>query len=322
MIKDMKVDPKFTKLIQDWLNKEPKEPADALGGAQLLYRINPRNVMYRRFIQLAVSRPERIMPKIEYELKNHLKYRLDGLTLEEVNRLDREVIPEASKIIENGQPDVTPSDTSETPENTDTPDTPETPDSPKTEPSENLPRLGRRADHEQLPEEIKKLWEDNGRLYKDIKAVFEELKSMEDLPSCQRYDKLQLLASMDKRYLKQMQQYDEYDASKGNEQAAAEKEQKPADPVKSARSYISKNTAKLAALYGKAHQDGASVEDWNAYQEFLWLMQARVNTLIAADVVTDKMRDSLIGIGIVFETPVPLEDKADEQADTAAEAAG
>ena len=99
----MKVDPKFTKKIQDWLNKEPKEKEDALTGAQLLQQINPRNAMYRRFINLSIQRPLQILPKIIYELKTHLKYRVDGLTLEEVNRLDREVVPGADYCAGSGR---------------------------------------------------------------------------------------------------------------------------------------------------------------------------------------------------------------------------
>ena len=320
----MKVDPKFTKKIQDWLNKEPKEKEDALTGAQLLKQINPRNAMYRRFVNLSVQRPLQILPKIIYELKTHLKYRLDGLTLEEVNRLDREVVPVAVKIIAKGKP-AADEDTLLTDEKGQTIEPAKVILSPIISPDDRkanvVKQLGRRADHEQLPDDIKALWDNNGNLYKDIKSTFEELKSMEDLPSCQRYDKLQLLASMDQKYFRQMKEYDDYVINPENEQKKDDAEQKKEVKitVPSARSYISKYQAKLADLYKAAHVDGASVKDINAYQDLVIKIQARVNVLIAANEMTDKMKESLSVIGVAFDTPVPDESKA---ASDSAETAG
>ena len=306
MIENMKVDPKFTKKIQDWLNIELKSNDDIADGAQLLFRINPRNVAYRRYLQLAVQRPKSIVGKIEYELKIHLKYRLDGLTLEQVNRLDREVIPSAEKILSAGQPE----------------DGTETVDS---EQPANILRLGRRQDHDQLPDEIKQLWEDNGKLYKDIKATFEELKSMEDLPSCQRYDKLQLLASMDKRYMSQMEKYDAFDNTPTKPatptEPASPKDSESNSSILSARSYISKNTEKLASLLSAAAKEGTA-EAFAAANKLRESMQERVNILLAADMVTDKMRSSLLDLGIVFEPseeqPTSPSEESNDQSDTAA----
>lgn len=319
----MKVDPKFTKKIQDWLNKEPKEKEDALTGAQLLQQINPRNAMYRRFINLSIQRPLQILPKIIYELKTHLKYRLDGLTLEEVNRLDREVVPAAAKIIAKGKPAADEDDLL-TDEQGQTIVPAQVVIAPILSPDDRetnvVKQLGRRADHEQLPDDIKALWDNNGTLYKDIKSTFEELKSMEDLPSCQRYDKLQLLASMDQKYFRQMKEYDDYviDSEKIEKKEEPEQKKEVKITVPAARSYISKNQAKLADLHKAAHVDGASVKDINAYQDLVIKVQARVNVLIAANEVTDKMKESLSVIGIVFDTPVPDESEAaSDNAETA-----
>ncbi|MBQ9651212.1 MAG: hypothetical protein IJV13_03235 [Prevotella sp.] len=315
----MKVDPKFTKKIQDWLNKEPKEKEDALTGAQLLQQINPRNAMYRRFINLSIQRPSQILPKIVYELKTHLKYRLDGLTLEEVNRLDREVVPAAAEIIAKGKP-AADEDVLLLDEKGQTVEPAQVILSPEDGETNVVKQLGRRADHEQLPDDIKALWDNNGTLYKDIKSTFEELKSMEDLPSCQRYDKLQLLASMDQKYFRQMKEYDDFVIGSEEEEKKEDAEQKKEVKitVPSARSYISKYQAKLADLYKAAHVDGASVKDINAYQDLVIKVQARVNVLIVANEVTDKMKESLSVIGVVFDTPVPDESKAaSDNAETA-----
>lgn len=211
----MKIDPKFTAKIQAWLNADESGKEHVIEGAQLLVQINPKNVSYRRFLNLALTRPEKIEAKIRYELKTHLRYRLDGLTLEEVNRLDRTVIPETAKIISMGAPETPDTDdvrVSPCPSDAESPEAAtEGADDVSVSPCSsdaNTPSLGRRDDHDSLPDDIQKLWEENAELYKDIKALFEELKAMEDLPSCQRYDKLQILAAKDERYRKNFAAYD------------------------------------------------------------------------------------------------------------------
>lgn len=315
----MKIDPNFTKKIQSWLNKETKTSDDAMSGAQLLLQINPRNVMYRRFINLAVIRPERILPKIIYELNVHLKYRLDGLTLEEVNRLDRNVIPEALGIINAGKP-ATDDDVIDEKGKTESPC--QVFLTEKEGEQIIVKKRGRREDHELLPENIQALWNDNAKLYKDIKALFEELKSMDDLPSCQRYDKLQLLVSMDKKYLRRMKEYDEYKLSDDVEHKDITGIVATVDKTKtitSARAYISKNKSKLAALHTAAHIVGASDDTVKSYKQFVEKMQKYVNTLLSANVVTDEMKASLSPIGIVFDIPAPDENKTDTENSEASE---
>lgn len=324
----MKIDPKFTKKIQDWLNKEPKVDANAISGAQLLQQINPRNTMYRRFITLSVQRPSKILPKIEYELNVHLKYRLDGLTLEEVNRLDHTVVPEASRIITEGKPFVE-GDMTLLDEAGDAVVPLQTVLFSDAEPDaqQHVRQLGRRQDHDKLPDNIKKLWDDNGKLYKDIKDLFEELKSMEELPSCQRYDKLQMLAAMDRRYFKQMKEYDDYvvdagaaahEGEKGKEDGANADEQQLSDvavsakEVTTARSYISKYQKKLADLHAASVLDRATEKEQMAYAELLAKVQERADVLVKAQMITDEMKESLAVLGVVFN-------QADNESTAAAE---
>lgn len=312
----MKIDPKFTKEIQDWLNEEKH---DAMTGADLLIRVNPRNVSYRRWHSLAIMRPKNILPKIERELKIHLKYRLDGLTLQEVNRLDREIIPQVEKVLAEGIP-AQPTDVLVSDEN----GTPVVPASVILNPEDEtdaqviVKQLGRRADHEQLPDDIKALWDNNGTLYKDIKAVFEELKSMENLPSCQRYDKLQILDAMDKKYMAQMQQYDEYDNGGQEPKIVDDKGDNSTDAsaveanVTTARSYISKNKDKLALLQQASLADGATDKDKSAFQNLLAKMQQRVDVLVAANAaITDDMRHSLEAVGLIFNADANGHDSQD-----------
>ena len=299
----MNVDPKFTKEIQEWLNQEPLPLDSASAGASLLLRIAPRNQAYARYLSMSLQRPEAIIDKIAYELKQHLKYRLDGLTLDEVNILDREVVPSAEKLLDNGKP-AADDDTLLL----DTENKPVIPIQVNISDDSEKPcfvrQLGRREDHDKLPEEVQQLWVDNGNLYKDIKALFEELKAMNDLPSCQRYDKLQLLASMDAKYFKQMAAYDEavVDTTTPTTPSTENAETILDNSVNSARSYLSKNQSKLATLKLAVEGEEASDSDRAAFTDLLAKMQQRVDTIRKAGaVIGDDLRTSLVALGLSFD---------------------
>lgn len=299
----MNVDPKFTKEIQDWLNQEPLPVNSASAGASLLLRIAPRNQAYARYLSMSLQRPEAILDKIAYELKQHLKYRLDGLTLDEVNILDREVVPEAEKLLEHGKPaaedDALMLDEDKKPVIPMQVNISEDSEKPCF-----VRQLGRREDHDKLPEDIQQLWTDNGNLYKEIKALFEELKAMNDLPSCQRYDKLQLLASMDTKYFKQMAAYDEavVDTTTPTTPSTENTETTLDNSVNTARSYLSKNQSKLATLKLAVEGEGASDSDRAAFTDLLAKMQQRVDTICAAGaVVGDDLRTGLTALGLSFD---------------------
>lgn len=292
------IDPKFTKKIQDWLYVEPKTDDMAVTGAMLLQQINPRNFAYRRWLSMAGTRPKSIISKIEYELKKHLRYRLDGLTLEQVRRLDQNVVPEAKKIIEKGVPkDQAASEA----------------DGATKDAQQEVKLLGKRADHDQLPDEIKKLWDDNGKLYKDIKATFEELKSMENLPSCDRYDKLQLLASLDSKYLKLMEVYDNYVI--GKETADETGNSETTKNVGTARAYISKNLDNLAQLKSASEAETSTDADKETYQALLAKMQQRLDVIKEAKApITEEMLAKYKYLGLTTD-----EDTNDKDGTEAAE---
>ena len=299
----MNVDPKFTKEIQEWLNQEPLPLDSASAGASLLLRIAPRNQAYARFLSLSLQRPEAIIDKIVYELKQQLKYRLDGVTLDEVNLLDKEVIPSAEKLLDNGKPAA-----DDDALLLDTEHKPVIPIQVNISDDSEKPcfvrQLGRREDHDKLSEEVQQLWVDNGNLYKDIKALFEELKAMNDLPSCQRYDKLQLLASMDAKYFKQMAAYDEavVDTTTPTKPSTENTEATLDNSVNSARSYLSKNQSKLATLKLAVEGEGASDSDRAAFTDLLAKMQQRVDTIRKAGaVIGDDLRTSLVALGLSFD---------------------
>jgi transcriptional regulator of met regulon len=307
-----KIDPDFTKKIQAWLTAEPKTDQMALEGALLLQQINPMNGMYRRWLSLAGIRPKYIINHIGAELKKHLKYRLDGMTREQVQKMDSEVIPESSKIISEGKPE----------QDNDT--LLKNKDGEVHQPafvvldslgndSSIVRQYGRRPDHEQLPDEIKKLWDDDGNLYKNIKSLYEELKAMQNLPSCDRYEKLQLLASMDKKYFEQMKAYDGYVIGK-KEEGSSEETVDMTKQVMNARSYLSKdsNRQNLKELQVASEKENATDEEKSAYHDLLDKMQQRVDIILGANApITDDLKNALSDLGLKFNKD---EDKSTETA--------
>lgn len=315
-----KIDPDFTEKIRVWLNTEPKTDKMALEGALLLQRINPMNGMYRRWLSLAGIRPKYIINYIQAELKKHLKYRLDGMTREQVQKMDREVIPESSKIISEGKPEQD-NDTLLKDKDGEV-HIPAFVVLDSQENDSNIVRqYGRRPDHEQLPDEIKKLWDDDGNLYKNIKSLYEELKAMQNLPSCDRYEKLQLLASMDKKYFEQMKAYDGYVIGKKEDEPSEETPQESSEEtvditklVMNARSYLSKdsNRQNLKELQIASEKEDATGEAKSAYHDLLDKMQQRVDIILGANApITDDLKNALSDLGLKFNKD---EDKSTETA--------
>lgn len=231
------MDDKFTQKIQDWLNTPPME-RDILAGATMLLQMNRNRVLYTNIIR----RPERYAGKVEYELRKHLKIRLDGLTVADVARMDREVMPRVEETLH--QVPVISTD-AELPEGT--------------------VALGRRLDHDQLPEEIKALWDGNIENYHKVRDLHHRLKEMEAAPPCDRYEYLKLLDEADRQYRENLARYDGFVL--GQEPATAVTDNAADDQtperdkarINAARKSISKWKGALVKAYGEG--DGAKCDE-------------------------------------------------------------
>ncbi len=202
------IDEKFTRQIQKFLLLGERTEEQIIEGADLLLRINRNRAMHQQILR----NPKRREQKVVYELNKHLKYRLDGLTLAEVGRMDKKVTAEVDAMIADGQPDLA------------------------------QPKLGKRADHDSLPPEIQGLWEINAERYKTIKEARATVETL-DAP-CDRYEYLKFMSEAYTAYKRDMAKYDAYKpglddgGTVGNTEAA----------VSSARAYISKARRKYDEL--------------------------------------------------------------------------
>ena len=124
---------------------------------------------------------------IVHELKKHLRILLDGLTAQGIVEMEHEVVPVAKESLDEGAPVV--STDVDHPEGT---------------------YRGCRADHNELPEEIRALYEKNGEIYFKMKQTFETLKTLEEAAPCDRYEHLKVLKSLDEQYRRNWKKYDEF----------------------------------------------------------------------------------------------------------------
>ena len=200
------LDKKFTKAIQQWLDTDGSG-RDINVGAGLLLRLNRNRWMCQVIVR------KRNFAKLEYELKKHLRMRLDGLTIREVALMEKKVIPQVENTLANAIPNVALEDAEPT-ISTDT-------DVAKAS------HAGKRADHDKLPEDIQDLYERNGEVYFKLKQTFETLKQMHDAQPCDRYEHLKLLKNLDSEYRKNWKKYDNYVLKQ--ESSDAEKKTKAAN---------------------------------------------------------------------------------------------
>lgn len=229
----MYIDDKLTNDMQSWLNTEPAK-RDLLKGADMVLKLTRNRILFQN-----ISRnPQKFASKIEYELKKYLVIRLDRKTIQDVVKMDKELVPAVAETLAAFQPEISSDD-----------DTPQ----------EAVIAKGKRTDHDSLPEDIRRLWEDNKDIYFRLKQTFETLKTMKDALSCDRYEYLKQLEELDAKYRDNMYRYDHFNP---DAQAAGSAEgESPEDPaemakkVSAARGYLSDNKKKLAELKEAGEQD-------------------------------------------------------------------
>lgn len=235
------MDKAFTQDIADWL-ETPREERDVRKGAELLLRINGNRHIY----QLAMIRPETAHDHVEADLKKFLRIRLDGHTMESVRQMDSELIPKVQNIITTRQ-----DESEDAPEETD----------------DIAPaHRGKRSDHNELPEEIRAIYERGGELFEKIKQIFTELQQMENAPACDRYEKLKVLKPLVKEYTDGWERYDNYNSDMSQEEAVEAVDEAPepgneAKRVAAARKFISTHVAKLETLLQAETIDEAEGEN-------------------------------------------------------------
>lgn len=229
------MDDRFTESIKVWLDT-PADARDIAAGALLLLRINRNRILYENILR----KPEKLASKLEYELRKHYRIRLERLTLDQVAAMEREVLPAVRQTVEAPAPDSA---------------------GAPGQGQEGGPFRGRRADHDLLPEDVRREYELNGERFRKMRQLYHTLMGMMHLQPCDRHELLTQLADLDRSYHAAWERYDlAQPVPEGGEAPAPSPE--PAAPptaaqVSAARKYIALNRTRLDKLDAETEEAGA-----------------------------------------------------------------
>ncbi|MBD5505632.1 MAG: hypothetical protein HDR09_18300 [Lachnospiraceae bacterium] len=205
------MDHKFTELIKKWLDT-PEAERDYIVGALYLLKLSGNQIMYKNI----VSQIDRRHDFVEYQLQKYYNFRVQALTHEQVQEMEKEVeqivaehIPLAAKADEN-------------------------------------PAKGKRADHDSLPDEIKAKFVENLSLLQRMRELHLRLRSLSlensTCPDSERYPFLKDLIALDKKLHANWEAYDHFvlpDPSSTKSLGSA-KTAEPTQSPKGNRSAVSK----------------------------------------------------------------------------------
>ena len=279
-------DPKITEAMVAWLRGEHSSDESILKGAELLLRVNRNKGLFERIRRY----PKGGVKKLEYEIKKHVNYRLQGYTIQDIEALDAEVTPQVQSAV----------DAAESAADGQLPVVQESEDDGDTG---GVIVKGIRPDHDSLPDDIKAIWPANAERWKKIKESYNLLLSLN--APCDRFEHLQLLKETWYKYKSEMCRYDDFRGTIDElvtvvkDKQIAEKEQQDIDY---AQSYISRNLPVLMELVTAAKEpDFAGAEKLESLRE---KVQNRVNTLLNLHVMlSDQRKADLLQCDIKIDLP-------------------
>lgn len=289
----MALDKQLTKDIEDFLNT-PEGKRDLQKGALLVLKCTRNQILFANMMRA----PQKFESKMVYELRKAQAERLRRQAAEDARAMQKEVLPKVEKILakEYPQPDITIVD------------------------GETLKQYyGKRADHERLPAEVQNLWQRNTEIWHRIKALHEQLKTMDNAADCERYEYLKQMLDLESEHTANFTVYDNAKPLT-DEQLAAQEQAKTEDDdadetqsdendnenlepdddkspaadatkINAARKYISENRKKIA-----------SVDDEAKRAALLAKIQERYDFLVSVGAgIDEKVREGLKEIGINVE---------------------
>lgn len=172
------MDHNFTKLIGDWLNT-PESERDYTVGALYLLKLSGNKIMYANIVANIDRRHE----IVEYQLQKYYNFRVKELTHAQVEEMQQKV----DAIVEEHIPLAAEADTQ---------------------------RVGKRDDHDLLPDSIKALYVENLSLLQRMRELHLRLRSLSlenvTCPDSERYPFLKEMIALDKKLHSNWERYDHY----------------------------------------------------------------------------------------------------------------
>ena len=310
------IDKLFRAKVEEWLSKKKHTEAELADGAMMVLQCNRNRAMYNTMMR----KPSHYEEKMVYELKKHLAYLQNDMSLDDVKDLEKKILPVIGKAIDETEEtaDKAAAALGEIPEDSYLPAPALSSEEPY-EQTDTIVARGKRTDHDTLPETIRAIWDKNAERYKKIKQAHETCKTLE--AACDRYEYTKAIAELWEAYKKDFDTYDHYVLVPVNEEAgtqtsAGEEMQLSADDLKSinaARPYISKNLQKLLDIVSRSTlSDFSEQKEMESWRERI---QQRVDVLISTkQVITDDLKALLLQAGIKLE-PKDTDGQGQEHSD-------
>lgn len=301
------IDKLFRARVEEWLSKKKHTEAELADGAMMVLQCNRNRAMYNTMMR----KPSHYEEKMVYELKKHLAYLQNDMNLEDVKKLEKQILPVIHHVVmavpeeDKGIKLPAPALSSEEPyKQTDT-----------------IVARGKRTDHDTLPETIRAIWDKNAERYKKMKQAHETCKTL--TAACDRYEFTSAIAELWAAYKKDFDTYDHYVAEPAGEDAgtqtsSADEVQLSAEDVtaiRAARPYISNNLPKLLDLVKLSKQEGFTKDQEDKLEEWRQKIQQRVDVLIRTkQVIKDDLRARLLEADISLE-PKDTDGQGQEHSD-------
>lgn len=172
------MDHNFTAQIKAWLDT-PERQRDYAAGAVMLLRLSGNKVMYSNLVANLDSRRQ----FVEYQLQKYYNFRVQAFTHDQVMEMSAQVERIAADHLSLA------------------------------EQAAAAPR-GRRADHDDLPDEVKALYVENLSVLRRMRELHMKLRSLSldqaTCPDSERYPFLAELIKLDKQYHANWERYDHY----------------------------------------------------------------------------------------------------------------
>ena len=284
------MDNNFTEEVKAWLDM-PASERDYDKGALYLLQLSNNQIMYRNLSRNAKKHGD----FIEHHIRKYMKFRLERLTHEQVQEMQKKVDKiailrnldassegsSASSGGENGEAGTEASDSAS--------DSTETADSTDSAVSASPKfKAGMRADHDLLPAEIQALYVENASILQKMRELHLTLRNLSldnvACPDSERYPFLKELIELDKKYHSNWKAYDSFSMVEGASNVA---EQRIIEDERSLQRNIYRQINLTKGRYKKSPSEALKEKLVDLYKQLASPEESLTEELIALGVLSE-----------------------------------
>ena len=280
------MDNNFTEEVKAWLDM-PASERDYDKGALYLLQLSNNQIMYRNLSRNAKKHGD----FIEHHIRKYMKFRLERLTHEQVQEMQKKVDKiailrnldassegtSASSGGENGEGNDSASGSTQTADSTDS----AVSASPKF-------KAGMRADHDLLPAEIQALYVENASILQKMRELHLTLRNLSldnvACPDSERYPFLKELIELDKKYHSNWKAYDSFSMVEGASNVA---EQRIIEDERSLQRSIYRQINLTKGRYKKSPSEALKEKLVDLYKQLASPEESLTEELIALGVLSE-----------------------------------